>query len=87
MHLSNPLVRLGGALGAMAAVLALVMVMVLIGTNSDAPSVTAAGPTPTKIANDGPSGGLNDVLVHGGMEVAGLFYCIGNEFRVVFCFF
>ena len=75
MHLSNPLVRLSFGL---VAVFALAMVVVAIGMNSDAPSATAAGPTPTKIANDGPIGGVTDVLVHGGNQVVGLFYCIGK---------
>ena len=76
MHLTRlSKLRLGIGL---AAVFALALVVVAIGLNSDTPSATADGPTPTKVANDGPLGGLTDILVHDGTEAVGLYYCIGK---------
>ena len=39
---------------------------------------SAIGPTPTKIANDGPLGGVIDILVWSGTEATGLFHCISK---------
>ncbi len=76
MHLTrlNKL-RLGIGL---AAVFALALVVVAIGMNSEARTVTADGETPTKIANNGSLGGVVDILVHDGTEAVGLYYCIGK---------
>jgi len=75
MHLGNLRLRLGFVA---VAVLAIAVVAFAVGVNSDAQDASAVGPTPTKIANDGPLAGVGDILVGDLGTNAGLFYCIAK---------
>ncbi len=76
MQFRKPIVfRLGIGL---AAIFALALVVVAFGMNSDSPSVSAEGPVPTKIANDGNLAGVSDILVGDITENVALFWCISK---------